>query len=147
MENLRSILHKMEDSLGDLESILMEELNQLKRLQINPVSLQIVSDSKSQQLSTIGYYDDMRKQLEAAMHISAPYQQNARFATQWQAITLKVKKAQSMNMKIYELLDMHMQKIDKLKKLLGKSETTSTLYGSAGQTRAPVSGNVYNISV
>lgn len=147
MENLRSVLQKMQDSLGELERILVEELNQLKRLKINPVSLQIVSDSKSQQLSTIAYYDDLRKQLEASMHISAPYHQNARFSTQWNAITVKVKKAQAMNVKIYELLDMHMQKTDRLKKLLSKSGTAATLYSSEGQTRSPVSGNIYNISV
>jgi len=41
MENLRSVLLKIQDSLGELEAILVEEANQLRRTQINPVSLQI----------------------------------------------------------------------------------------------------------
>lgn len=147
MENLCSVLQKMHDSLGELEKTLVEELNQLKGLQVNPVSLQIVSDCKRQLLSTIGYYDDLRKKLEENVEFSASYLQNPRYATLWSNITLKAQKARDMNMKVYELLDLHMQKTNSLKKALTKPGTTTTLYGSEGETRSSSPGRVYNISV
>ncbi|CAM3980921.1 flagellar export chaperone FlgN [Rahnella bruchi] len=147
MENLRSILLKLQDSLGELEAILVEEVNQLRRIQINPVSLQIVSDSKSQLLATITHYDDLRKQQEKSLHLSAPYQQNARFASYWNNITRKVKNSNELNIKIYELLELHMQKTDNLKKLVNNAGATSSLYSQEGQSNTPPSGKVYNISV
>ncbi|QLK62453.1 hypothetical protein GE278_17480 [Enterobacteriaceae bacterium Kacie_13] len=147
MENLRSVLLKIQDSMTELEAILVEEVNQLRRTQINPVSLQIVSDSKSQLLATISYYDDMRKQLEIQLHLSAPYQHNARFSAHWNNITRKVKAAKELNLKIYDLLEMHKQKTDNLKKLVSNAGIASSTYGQEGQSTAPHSGKVYNISV
>lgn len=147
MENLHSVLLQMQESLNELEMTLVEELDQLRRVKFNPVSLQIISDSKSQLLSTIGYYDDMRKQVETSMHIFAPYPQNEHFAAHWTAITTKVASANKLNMKVYDLLDSHIRKTDYLKKLFSNAGTISTLYGSEGQSRPPTSGKSYNISV
>ncbi|MGG8471298.1 flagella synthesis protein FlgN [Rahnella sp. PAMC25617] len=147
MENLRSVLLKIQDSLGELEAILVEEANQLRRTQINPVSLQIVSDSKSQLLATISHYDDLRKQIEKPLHLSAPYHQNARFALLWKSITRKVTTSNELNKKIYDLLEMHIQKTESIKKLVNDAGTPTSLYGQEGQSATPVSGKVYNISV
>jgi len=147
MENLRSVLLKIQDSMTELEAILVEEVNQLRRTQINPVSLQIVSDSKNQLLATIGYYDDMRKQLEMPLHLSAPYHQNPRFSTYWNNITKKVKAAKELNLKIYDLLEMHRQKTDNLKKLVNNAGIAASTYGQEGQSTTPNAGKVYNISV
>ncbi|MDN0101593.1 MULTISPECIES: flagella synthesis protein FlgN [Yersinia] len=147
MENLRSILLKLEDSLEELEAILIEEANQLKRPQINPVSLQIVSDSKSQLLSTISHYDELRKQQEITLQHTAPYPKNARFSSYWKNITQKVKAADELNKKVYVLLDIHMQKANNLKNIVNKASTGSSLYGSEGHSNQPSSGKVYNISV
>lgn len=147
MENLRSVLLKIQDSLGELEAILVEEANQLRRTQINPVSLQIVSDSKSQLLATISHYDELRKQIELPLHLSAPYHQNARFSAHWKNITKKVNTANELNRKIYDLLEMHIQKTDNIKKLVNSAGAPTSLYGQEGQSATPTSGKVYNISV
>ena len=57
MDKLYPILTQMKTSLDELEAIMIEEVNQLNRTQINPVSLQVLADNKSQLLSTIQYYD------------------------------------------------------------------------------------------
>ena len=62
-ENFSSILNKLHSALIELEALLIEEVSQLRKVQINPVSLQIISDNKKQLLSTISHYDEMRKQL------------------------------------------------------------------------------------
>lgn len=147
MENLRSILLKLEGSLEELEAILIEEVNQLRRTQINPVSLQIVSDSKSQLLSTISHYDELRKQQEIILQQAAPYHQNARLSTYWSNITQKVKAANELNEKIYILLDAHMQKTNNLKSVVAKVGTDSSLYNPDGQSNIKSSGKVYNFSV
>lgn len=115
MENLRSVLLKIQDSLGELEAILVEEANQLRRTQINPVSLQIVSDSKSQLLATISHYDDLRKQIEKPLHLSAPYHQNARFALLWKNITRKVTTSNELNKKFMTCLKCIFRKLKALK--------------------------------
>ncbi|WP_227719810.1 flagella synthesis protein FlgN [Yersinia proxima] len=147
MENLRSILLKLEGSLEELEAILIEEANQLRRTQINPVSLQIVSDSKSQLLSTISHYDEQRKQQEGILKLIAPYHQNSRLASYWSHIIQKVSVANELNKKISVLLDLHMQKTNDLKSVVNKAGSNSSLYSPDGQSNNSLSGKVYNISV
>ncbi|EPZ8122867.1 flagella synthesis protein FlgN [Yersinia enterocolitica] len=147
MENLRSILLKLEGSLEELEAILIEEANQLRRTQINPVSLQIVSDSKSQLLSTISHYDELRKQQEIELKLAAPYHQNTRFASYWNNIIQRVAAANELNKKIAVLLDIHMQKTNSLKNIVNKAGSHSSLYSPDGQSNNTSSGKVYNISV
>jgi len=147
MENLRFILDKIQTTVAELGLILAEEANQLKRPQINPVLLQIVSDSKSRLLSTIAYYEEQRKELEASLKIAAPYSLNAELSTHWSSITMKVKKANALNQEIYGLLDMHLQKTNSLKNIVNKVGTNMSLYGSDGQSKKAQSGKVYNIAI
>lgn len=147
MENLRSILVKIEDTMAELEAILAEEMNQLRRPQINPVSLQIVSDTKSRLLSTIGYYDELRRQEETRLNLAAPYRQNAEFANHWKNITERATSANQYNQNIYNLLDIHMQKINTLKNIVNKADSGASLYTQAGQTNSESAGKVYNFSI
>ncbi|POT54740.1 hypothetical protein C3432_25985 [Citrobacter amalonaticus] len=147
MENLRSILTKIEDTMVELEAILAEEMNQLRRPQINPVSLQIVADTKSRLLSTISYYDELRRQEELRLNLEAPYYQNAAFSRSWKNITERVTSANQYNQNIYSLLDIHMQKINNLKTIVNKAENGTALYSQDGQSRAGRSGKVYNFSI
>lgn len=142
-ENLQTILTRLLNSLSELEAILIEEANQLHRLQINPVSLQIITDSKSQLLSTISYYDELRKQ----QALAAPYAQDAKLAACWKEIVKRSKKAQELNQKIHDLLDIHMQKSSSFKHSLNKAGSASTLYSASGQSSQDIAGKVYNISV
>lgn len=72
MDKLYPILTQMKTSLDELEAIMIEEVNQLNRAQINPVSLQVLADNKNQLLTTIQYYDDMRRQQEQHSATQAP---------------------------------------------------------------------------
>lgn len=72
MDKLYPILAQMKTSLDELEAIMIEEVNQLNRTQINPVSLQVLADNKNQLLTTLQYYDDMRRQQEQTSGTEAP---------------------------------------------------------------------------
>lgn len=147
MDNLRSILMKIEDTMAELEAILAEEMNQLRRPQINPISLQIVSDTKSRLLSTIGYYDELRRQEEGRLKFAAPYTQHSEFAHHWKNITLRASNANQYNQNIFNLLDVHMQKINSLKAIVNKAETDGSLYTQDGQPNGGRAGKVYNLSI
>ncbi|NIY48699.1 flagella synthesis protein FlgN [Cedecea colo] len=147
MENLRVILLKMHDSMVELEAILTEEMNQLARPQINPVSLQIISDTKSRLLSTIGYYDEMRVQEEHSLNLAAPYEAHKAFAALWKNITQHARDANELNKKIATLLEMHMQKTNDLKKMVNQADNRISTYSADGSSRQTTSGKIYNISI
>lgn len=147
MENLRFILDKILHAASELDLILTEELDQLKRPQINPVLLQIVADSKSRLLSTIAYYEDQRKAQESSLNITAPYPQHSDLSALWDLVKENVKKANTLNQEIYGLLDMHLQKINSLKSLVNKIGSNMSLYGSDGQSNNAHAGRVYNITI
>jgi len=146
-ENFSSILNKLHSALIELEALLIEEVSQLRKVQINPVSLQIISDNKKQLLSTISHYDEMRKQLEVTLKITAPYKNNPRIATSWEEIVKKIKISNELNNKVAGLLALHMEKSDRLNKLVKKSGSMMPTYGANGQTETVSSGKVYNLSV
>lgn len=147
MENLRSILIKMHDSIAELETILAEELNQLGRPQINAVSLQIVSDTKSRLLSTIGYYDEMRTQEEGRLKIAAPYLEQSSLSVLWNNIARGVSISNGINKKVATLLEMHMQKANDLKSMVNQVGNRASTYSPDGISNNPSSGKIYNISI
>lgn len=111
MDKLYSILSQMKTSLSELEAIMIEEVNQLNRPQINPVSLQVLTDNKSQLLSTIQYYDELRRQEEAERRMAAPYHQQGKLFSCWQQVTGQIQATKDLNGKVEELLNIHMKKI------------------------------------
>ncbi|WP_435952277.1 flagella synthesis protein FlgN [Dryocola sp. BD626] len=147
MDKLFPILSQMKTSLDELEAIMIEEVNQLNRPRINPVSLQVLTDNKSQLLSTIQYYDELRQQEEQELKIGAPYRQQTKLFSCWQQVTQKVQNTKSLNMKVEELLSVHMKKNERLKKVVETAGGGNNLYGSAGEASSTTTGRVYNISV
>lgn len=89
MDKLYPILTQMKTSLDELEAIMIEEVNQLNRAQINPVSLQVLADNKNQLLTTIQYYDDMRRQQEQHSATQAPYPGHGKLFSSWQQVNEK----------------------------------------------------------
>ncbi|AHJ76954.2 flagella synthesis protein FlgN [Kosakonia sacchari] len=147
MENLPVILNKLYTLLGELEATLVEEIGQLSRAQINPVSLQVISDNKSRLLSAINFYDEQRKQEEKQHQLTFPYPHHSELATLWDRITVVVRKSAELNQKSYQLLNMHMKKMNDFKKIVSQTTATAQLYGESGNRSNDASGNVYRISV
>jgi flagella synthesis protein FlgN len=147
MDKLYPILAQMKTSLDELEAIMIEEVNQLNRAQINPVSLQVLTDNKSQLLSTIQYYDEMRRQQEQSSAIEAPYQAQAKLFTYWQLVTEKVRNTKALNQKVETLLQSHMQKNQHMQKVVDHVGNTNTLYGATGESSLTPIGRKYNISI
>ncbi|MFE4112541.1 flagella synthesis protein FlgN [Kosakonia sp. YIM B13611] len=147
MENLPVILNKLYSLLGELEATLVEEIGQLSRAQINPVSLQVISDNKSRLLSAINFYDEQRKQEEKHHRLAFPYPRHSGLATLWDRITVVVRKSAELNQKSYQLLNMHMKKMNDFKKIVSQTTATAQLYGESGNRSNDASGNVYRISV
>jgi flagella synthesis protein FlgN len=147
MDKLYPILTQMKTSLDELEAIMIEEVNQLNRAQINPVSLQVLTDNKSQLLSTIQYYDEMRRQQEQISVIEAPYHAQNRLATCWQQISEKVRETRALNQKVESLLQSHMHKNQHMQKVVDQVGHSNTLYGPAGESNLAPAGRKYNISI
>lgn len=147
MENLSVILKKLTGLLEELESTLVEENGQLSRAQINPISLQIISDNKSRLLAAINFYDEQRKQEENQQNIASPYTHKPQLAALWRGITLVVKKSSELNQKNYQLLEMHMKKVNDVKQIVSRATSMTQLYGQNGNHSNDGSGNVYRISV
>lgn len=147
MENLSVILKKLTGLLEELESTLVEENGQLSRAQINPISLQIISDNKSRLLAAINFYDEQRKQEENQQNIASPYTHKPQLAALWRGITLVVKKSSELNQKNYQLLEMHMKKVNDVKQIVSRATSTTQLYGQSGNHSNDGSGNAYRISV
>ena len=147
MENLSVILKKLTGLLEELESTLVEENGQLSRAQINPISLQIISDNKSRLLAAINFYDEQRKQEENQQSVASPYSHKPQLAALWRGITLVVKKSSELNQKNYQLLEMHMKKVNDVKQIVSRATSTTQLYGQSGNHSNDGSGNVCRISV
>lgn len=147
MNKLYSILTQIKTSLDELEAIMLEEVSQLSRSSINPVSLQVLTDNKSQLLSKIQYYDELRRQQEQISSAAAPYSEQVNLFHCWQQITEKIIRTKDLNQKVESLLHEHMQKNAHRQKVVEQVDQTATLYGSAGVTTQYLSGNKYNISI
>lgn len=147
MDKLFPILAQMKTSLEELEAIMIEEVNQLNRAHINPVSLQVLTDNKSQLLSTIQYYDEMRRQQEKLSAVEAPYQSQTKSFNSWQQIMEKVRSTKALKEKVEKLLHGHMEKNQHLQKVVDQVGHTNTLYGPAGESNLAPAGRKYNISI
>ena len=135
MDKLYPILTQMKTSLDELEAIMIEEVNQLSRVQINPVSLQVLSDNKSQLLSSIQYYDEMRLQQEQLSALQAPYHLNSRLFTSWKLIRERVQSTKTLNAQVETLLQNHMKKNQYMQKVVDRVGHANALYGPAGESR------------
>lgn len=147
MENLQVVLNKLYTLLDELETTLKEEIRQLSHAQINPISLQIISDNKSRLLSSINFYDEQRKREEKQLNIASPYPQQPELAAHWENITRVVKKSNELNQKSYQLLEMHMKKVNDFKKIVQQTAVSGSLYGQSGNPDSDGSSNAYRISV
>ncbi|MFH7906727.1 flagella synthesis protein FlgN [Enterobacter cloacae] len=147
MDKLYPILTQMKTSLDELEAIMIEEVNQLNRAQINPVSLQVLADNKSQLLSTIQYYDDMRRQQEQQCRAEAPYPGQGKLFSSWQQVTEKVRHSKALNQQVESLLQSHMKKNQHIQKAIEQVGHAGSLYGPAGESSHVPSGRKYNISI
>lgn len=126
---------------------MIEEINQLNRPKINPVSLQVLTDNKSQLLSTIQYYDELRHREDRGPGLQAPYRQQAKLFALWQQVTEQVQQTKSLNDKVEELLSMHMKRNQQLQKVVENVGASQSLYGADGEATSATTGRVYNISV
>lgn len=147
MDKLYPILAQMKTSLDELEAIMIEEVNQLNRTQINPVSLQVLADNKNQLLSTLQYYDDMRRQQEQISGTEAPYPGLGKLFASWQQVNEKVRSAKELNQKVELLLQSHMKKNQHIQKAIDNVGHANALYGPAGESSVMPAGCKYNVSI
>lgn len=147
MNNLRTTLIKMHQLLEELESLLSEELSQLKRPRVNPVTLQMLSDNKSRILSTINFYDEQRKSEENQLNIAAPYDQHPVLKGIWHKVVSIASVTKNINLNIYPLIEIQMQKAAMLRSMVKKVGTGTALYNADGKSQENMMGKAYNISI
>ncbi|HCR1907822.1 TPA: flagellar export chaperone FlgN [Enterobacter kobei] len=147
MKPLHTTLCKIHQLLEELQSVLSEELNQLKRAQVNPVSLQMLSDNKSRLLSTINFYDEQRKSEEQQLNLAAPYPQHMTLKTIWEKLISSASKAKLINSSVYPLIEVHMQKAATLKNMVSKVDSGISLYSASGKAQKNLMGKSYDINI
>lgn len=147
MDNLRHTLMNMQQLLEELRAILLDELAQLQSPQVNPVSLQRLSDNKSRLLSALNFYDEQRKLTESALHISAPYRQQPPLTPHWEKIAAAVRLTKEINDRIYPLIELQMKKAATLNNLVAKAGAGASLYCADGRTLNTLKGKAYNINI
>ena len=132
MDTLQATLNKLQETLNELDVVLVEEVKQLSGAQINPVSLQRISDMKSRLLSTVAYYDEQRKQQEDSLQLFAPYPQQPTLAALWNDMVPTIKRASEMNQQTSQLLEMHMQRARNLIRAIDKTAAAPACIPRAG---------------
>ncbi|MTD37453.1 hypothetical protein GIX45_02170 [Erwinia sp. CPCC 100877] len=147
MENLALILEKMHGVLCELESTLLEENTQLSGSQIDPVSLQVVTDKKSSLLAAIAHYDVRRQEEEALYRQRAPYTGNRELMTRWQQIYQLTARLSELNQRSGLLLEKQQENVRQLQNAMNKTRVGQMVYGSDGQSRTGASGRSFNINV
>ncbi|AIX75420.1 MAG: flagellar export chaperone FlgN [Mixta calida] len=147
MDTLQATLNKLQETLNELDVVLVEEVKQLSGAQINPVSLQRISDMKSRLLSTVAYYDEQRKQQEDSLQLFAPYPQQPTLAAFWNDMVPTIKRASEMNQQTSQLLEMHMQRARNLIRAIDKTAAAPGLYTAGGQSDNNGSTRAYNITI
>lgn len=147
MKNLQTTLNKMLETLNELEVVLTEEIKHLSHAQVNAVALQQLSDIKSRHLSTLAWHDEQRKLTEKTLQLIAPYTQQPTLANSWSRLLESTQKARDMNLKASYLLDIHMQKVQALSKVINKSAVSPGLYTAGGQTDNNGNARAYNITI
>ncbi|MDI9279073.1 flagellar export chaperone FlgN [Pantoea sp. EABMAA-21] len=147
METLHTTLLQMKSTLEELDAIMVAEANQLDRPQINPVALQVLTDSKSQLLATLQHHDEMRIQQETRLAIAAPYPHRVQLFVCWQQITERVRRSKALNSEVESRLQHHLEKTQRVQKVVDQLGHHHTLYGSDGESGPAVVGRKYDISV
>ncbi|MEZ3500056.1 flagella synthesis protein FlgN [Pantoea sp. KPR_PJ] len=147
MNNLRNTLNNMQQLLQELEIVLAEELNQLNRAQVNPVALQMLSDSKSRLLSAINFYDEQRKAEERQAGIAAPYGQHPGLKRLWDNIIATVRVTKEMNNNACPLIELQMKKAAMLKNMVSKASAATAIYSAEGRTQETPKGKAYSINI
>lgn len=147
MNDLRITLVKINSLLEELELVLTEELKQLNRPQLNPVNLQMLSDNKSRLLSAINFFEEKRKVEENKLGIAAPYDQQPVLKSLWENVVAIVRQTSKINMNIYPILELQMQKALTLKSMVKQVSNCAALYGADGTSRPDIKGKAYNINI
>lgn len=147
MNELRNTLVKLQTLLEQLKPVLSEELNQLHRLQLNPVTLQMLSDNKSKLLSTINYYEEQRKLQEKALGIAAPYHNDQMLKSLWQSVITSARITRDLNSEIYPILELQMQKAVTLKSMVSQVSNSAALYNANGKAQQSITGKACNINI
>ena len=147
MNELHNTLIKLHTLMEELKPLLMEELSQLHQPQLNPVSLQMLSDNKSRLLSTINYYEVQRKQQEDGLGITAPYEASQTLKRLWQNVIASAQIASDLNSHISPLLELQMQKAKALQNLVKQVNSSVSIYNAEGKSPQSMTGKACNINV
>jgi len=147
MNNLQSVLEKMQHSVCELELLQVEELKQLEQVSINPVSLQMITDMKSQLLSRLRYHDELRMAEEEKLQIKAPYEKHVNLSKQWCKTREHIDKCNILSKKVFVLLDMHMNKTRKINTIINNNKSELSIYSAQGTKSASPQGKIYNLSI
>lgn len=147
MEKLTALLEKISSTLGELEGLLREENYKLSGAQIDPVTLQVVTDNKSRHLATLAHYENQRQSLEQEKGLAAPYLNDRRLMASWENIVRMTAKLSELNQQNGWLLEQHMENARQLQGMLNKTRIGQMVYGANGHSQHGASDRSFNVNV
>ncbi|RLM27331.1 hypothetical protein BIY29_02980 [Brenneria alni] len=127
------ILTRIQDSLHQLDDILIQEQQELSAARVNAAFLHRLTENKNEQLSTLSHFDKLRIQMEQTLSIYAPYDQDPELNNCWLAIQRQTRHLSQNNHRNGLLLEQHLKHTQDALGFLEKKNQPN-LYGPDGQS-------------
>lgn len=133
MNNLLNSLEKMLEVLTSLHHTLDAEQEQLAAGQINSSLLQRITEDKSALLATLNFIEQMRREAEEPLGLSAPYSGQSELAPRWSAVQQYILQLRDKNLHNGLLLNQQMTWTEQALNVLRPLESQQ-FYGPDGRT-------------
>lgn len=140
MRKLITTLDKTLDVLLSLTKIIDAERQQLLANQINSHLLYRIAEDKSSLLNTLNYLDEMRRNVENELGLSAPYSEEPTLSQCWKTIRQHIVSLHNANQHNGMLLD-HQAKFTEQALSVLHPHVSQAFYGSDGQKHSNVPGH------
>ncbi|MFE8048590.1 flagella synthesis protein FlgN [Brenneria goodwinii] len=130
---IKAVLQKMLGLLQQLQETLEQEELELSARVVNSALLQRVTENKSEQLTTLRYFDNQRQKLEQQNNLIAPYAEQSDLHTLWSDIQALTQALSQNNHRNALLLRQHMKYTNETLELL-RTKSNNSLYGPDGHS-------------
>jgi flagella synthesis protein FlgN len=147
MNDIYSVLIKIDLLLNELTDILVDEEKELSRFKVNAITLQSLADKRHRVITAIHFYDRQRCQLEREKTFSPPYSHSSELADSWKTITKKIRQTAELHERIHFLIERQMQNIKLFQTVIHELQEQHFIYESGGDKEITSPAPFYHISV
>ncbi len=147
MNDIYSLLIKIDLLLNELTDILVDEEKELSRFKVNAITLQSLADKRHRVITAIHFHDQQRHQLELENMLSPPYSTSPELADNWNSIAKKTRQVAELHERIHFLIERQMQNIKYFQTAINELQEQHFIYESGGDKEATSPVPFYHISV